>query len=81
MLYLFLSVAALSLAAWDMFRRWMAYDRAKLSGLSEKLTALIESNRISREAQLEFLKQMRELVKFTEEKKRSLEMSLAGKKL
>jgi hypothetical protein len=64
-----------------MFRRWVAYDRANVSALSEKLTHLVESNRLQKAALENFLKQMAELVSFTQERKRELELRLAGKKL
>jgi hypothetical protein len=80
-MYLAISVAAVSLACWDMFRRWMAYDRAKVSQLSEKLTHLVESNRLQKAALESFLKSMADVVGYSESKKRDLEYKLAGKKL
>lgn len=80
-MYLFLSVAALSLAAWDAWRRWMAHERANVSALSEKLTHLVESNRLQKAALENFLKQISEVVGYSESKKRDLEYKLAGKKL
>jgi hypothetical protein len=81
MLYVFLSVAALCLAAWDMYRRQLAHDRAAVSALSEKLTHLTESNRLQKAALENFLKQISEVVGYSESKKRDLEYKLAGKKL
>jgi two-component sensor histidine kinase len=81
MLYLFLSVAALSLAAWDAWRRALAHDRARVSALSEKLTHLVESNRLQKAALENFLKQISDVVGYSESKKRDLELKLASRKL
>jgi hypothetical protein len=80
-MYLAISVAAVSLAVWDMFRRWVAYDRAHVSALSEKLTHLVESNRLQKAALENFLKQISDVVGYSESKKRDLEMKLVGKRL
>lgn len=91
-MYPFLTFLAFFLTAFEMHRRALADRRAarefekaltiEVAQRLEKLTLRMEADRGVQAAALEnFLKQIREMVRFSEERRRELEIRLAGKKL
>jgi hypothetical protein len=84
--------ALLTLAAWDAHRRAVAdrkvareFERAVTAELAKDLRACVEAVHKDRKVQADalenFLRQIKEVAKFSAEKHRELEMRAAGKKL